>query len=1262
MKRHLLLLFVLFLSLRAWADNDTIDIANPGGGGEEQGWILAENDFGKYVYIFAAGNYVITGASDACGIMVDGNIIVTITLQNVRIEKNYPFYIRPESIVTLHLTGINVMKASSRGAGIVVPPKSELIIEGHGGLYALGGDSIAEPGIGGYAADTIDAQTGVCFNDCGSVTIRSGFVCASPGGNAVNNNESAAIGSCFGGVLRGNITIDGGFVYAGAGDHACGLGGGYLGGTVYEIPGAGKISIKGGIVMASSIGKSPLLPLPPDYYNAYPIVTEISGPALICSPVINATQMNGATNVTTIPADMGLAVGTIYDYGRVILTDALTIPQDVKLIVSEDLTLDVNHQALRTNDTIINYGFIIHDEYITGVRLDAVREGWIQIPDQPYTGSPIDIEQIITVKDRDKTLYFGEDYTVALSDDIVNAGTITATVTGKGIYTESASKCFSIIPKQLSGSWIQDIPPQTWTGDSVKPAITVKEGNIALTPDRDYTGEYRDNVKLGTATVTFTGKGNYSGALDMAFAINPKPVADSWIEIDAITLAVTVKDGDSVLALGRDYTIVYPDHIDASTDTITIKGQGNYTGTASRSIKSKRISGSWVEDIPPQTWTGDSIKPAVIVKGSNRTLILNTDYIVSYSNNIHVGTASVAVTGIGDYTDGASKNFMINPKPVEGNWIENIPPATYTDDSIKPAITVQDGDSALVWDRDYTIDYADNINAGTASVIITGKNNYTGTASKPFTISPKRIAWVQDFPEQQSYTGDSIKPFVVVNDGYKMLICDRDYIVRYYNNINVGIAVVAVTGIGNYAGTESKSFTIVNPKSILSDWIEDIPDLTYTGDSIAMPAVTVKNGATVLELDRDYTIEYSGDKVNAGTITVTVTGKGNYTGTASKTFAITPKQISGSWIQNIPAQTGTGDSIKPAVTVADGNKTLILNRDYTVAYSNNINQGTAAATVTGIRNYTGSASKYFLIVPAQQMITGDWILDISLRTYTGSAIRPVITVKNGNTILTLGTDYTVAYDNNVNVGMAIVTVTGVGTYTGSAKKTFIIGPKTIAGDWIENIPAQTYTGDSIKPALTVKDGSKTLTPDTDYSVNYSNNVNVGTATVAVTGTGNYTGTVRGTFDIVRRGIPIEESWVQLIPDQYYTGYALIPEVSVTGLTLNVDYTVSYYDNIEAGTATVVIVGIGNYTGGLTLWFRIIATDVEEAASAVLRIVPADNGVFISGLTPGETFSIYTLQGQLLYQATATSPEAHIHLRDKGLYILRHKDKAYKFNW
>jgi hypothetical protein len=248
----------------------------------------------------------------------------------------------------------------------------------------------------------------------------------------------------------------------------------------------------------------------------------------------------------------------------------------------------------------------------------------------------------------------------------------------------------------------------------------------------------------------------------------------------------------------------------------------------------------------------------------------------------------------------------------------------------------------------------------------------------------------------------------------------------------------------------------------------------------------------------------------------------------------------------------------------------------------------------------------------------------------------------------------------MNVGTATVTVTGTGNYSGTVYTYFTITPKPVAGSWIGSIPNQTWTGSAIEPAITVIDGNRTLTRGTDYTVYYSNNLNAGTATITLTGLGNYTGTATGTFNIVRSAIPIEVGWVQVIPDQVYTGYSVKPAITVTGLVLDVDYTVSYYNNIEAGMAIAVITGIGNYTGEVTKSFRIIATGIEEAEQIVLRIVSEDNGVFISGLTPGEVFSIYTLLGQPVYQAKATSPEERIYLRDKGIYILKHQDRAYKF--
>lgn len=137
--------------------------------------------------------------------------------------------------------------------------------------------------------------------------------------------------------------------------------------------------------------------------------------------------------------------------------------------------------------------------------------------------------------------------------------------------------------------------------------------------------------------------------------------------------------------------------------------------------------------------------------------------------------------------------------------------------------------------------------------------------------------------------------------------------------------------------------------------------------------------------------------------------------------------------------------------------------------------------------------------------------------YDGKAKTPEVTVKDGSDTLTERVDYTVVYSNNTNVGNAKAVITGRGKYNGTAEKTFIIhevGKKAISDCTITISPASyTYDGKAKTPAVIVKDGSKTLTKGTDYTVAYSNNIKVGTAKAAVTGIGTYTGTTEKTFQI-----------------------------------------------------------------------------------------------------------------------------------------------------
>ncbi len=211
-----------------------------------------------------------------------------------------------------------------------------------------------------------------------------------------------------------------------------------------------------------------------------------------------------------------------------------------------------------------------------------------------------------------------------------------------------------------------------------------------------------------------------------------------------------------------------------------------------------------------------------------------------------------------------------------------------------------------------------------------------------------------------------------------------------------------------------------------------------------------------------------------------------------------------------------GYAKKPSVTVKDGSKTLTNGTDYTVSYSNNINVGTATVKITGVGNYTGTATKSFT-VSAKSISSSTITLSQSTYTYDGYAKTPGVTVKDGSKTLTNGTDYTVSYSNNINVGSATVKITGVGNYEGSTSKYFTIqeAQKTSISSCTVTLSQTSYTYDGYakKPSVTVKDGSKTLTSGTDYTVSYSNNTNVGTATVTVTGKGNYTGSVNKTFTI-----------------------------------------------------------------------------------------------------------------------------------------------------
>ena len=139
-------------------------------------------------------------------------------------------------------------------------------------------------------------------------------------------------------------------------------------------------------------------------------------------------------------------------------------------------------------------------------------------------------------------------------------------------------------------------------------------------------------------------------------------------------------------------------------------------------------------------------------------------------------------------------------------------------------------------------------------------------------------------------------------------------------------------------------------------------------------------------------------------------------------------------------------------------------------------------------------------------------LSTSTYAYDGKAKKPGVTVKLNGKTLKNGTDYTVSYSNNTKVGTAKVTITGKGNYTGSVSKTYSI-KNNFKKATVSGISTKAFTGKNITQSITVKYNGKTLKKGTDYTVSYSNNKNIGTATVKITGKGSYTGTITKTFKI-----------------------------------------------------------------------------------------------------------------------------------------------------
>ena len=761
----------------------------------------------------------------------------------------------------------------------------------------------------------------------------------------------------------------------------------------------------------------------------------------------------------------------------------------------------------------------------------------VSIENASYTGSTV-IPELKLYKDN-WILKEGKDYTVEFTNNI-NIGYALATITATGDYEGKIETSFKITPASIN-NFKYSISPKSliYNGKIQCPNIQLKDdfGNV-LIDNTDYYISGNNNCDAGNAYIYINGKGCYTGKIKIDYTIEPYYISEknvafsldnSLIEYNGTPqnpsiISLINTELDKELEIDKDYIIVkYSDNINVGTGSIIIEGKGNYTGTVS---KNYNIIAAPIEDTDVVfnetsfVYNGKAIEPIFSVKVKGRILKKDVDYSVTYLNNTSIGTGSVIITGVGNYSGIVTKYFNITDDQHQfGDWL-----------TTKAATCTTDGTQ-------------------TRKCSVCGKTE-TKTIAKT----------------GHKYTTKVVAPTTTAQ-GYTLHICSvcgHSYTDNYsplhthsYTSKVTKAATCAATGVRTYTCSCGDSYTETIPKTAHKYTEKVIAPTTsaqgYTFHTCSVCGASYKDNYT----DKVHTHNYTSQVTR--TATCAATGIRTYTCSCGDTYTETIPKTAHNYTEKVIAPTYEAQGYTLHTCSVCGNSYKDNYTDklavHTHSYTSKVTKA-ATCAATGIRTYTCSCGdSYTEIIPMAEhnytaktvaptytaqgytqhtcSVCGDSYKDtytakltpktesiskatvtgIGAKTYTGKAITQSPVVKLSGKTLKAGTDYTVAYKNNTKVGTATVTITGKGSYTGTISKTFKINAASIAKATVSGISNKTYTGKAITQNPTVKLGSKTLKKGTDYTVSYKNNKAVGKATVTIKGKGNYTGTISKTFKI-----------------------------------------------------------------------------------------------------------------------------------------------------
>ena len=413
----------------------------------------------------------------------------------------------------------------------------------------------------------------------------------------------------------------------------------------------------------------------------------------------------------------------------------------------------------------------------------------------------------------------------------------------------------SVDPEAGKGMSVGKLPHVTYNGKSQKQKPEVKDGNTLLTEGTDYTLSYsEDTTNVGTVTVTVEGKGNYAGEAEVTYEILKRQVT-----LESAS-ASKVYDGTPLtkpkVTVGGDGFV--------EGEVSGLKAIGTVTNVADGEVDNE-IVWDWAEGF-----------------GEGNYDITKTE-----------GKLSIEPQSVDPD----------NPESYTGIKVGELSDLLYKgkDQFQEPTVTDAKG-NLLVKDRDYTLAFdgdAKNVTEAGVSVTVSGIGNYKGDFSRSYKILPREVT-VKSASASKAYDGTPLFSHDVVVTSAAGFVEDDVASMTAPNSITevgsltneIAIEWSNDVAAGNYVVLKEEGVLEVTPKSVTAEGfsVEGLNDVTYNGLA-QQQEPTVKDGDKTLTKDKDYTLSFTEDVTNVGTVRVTVTGKGNYTGSADVAYQILPAKL-----------------------------------------------------------------------------------------------------------------------------------------------------------------------------------------------------------------------------------------------------------------------------------------------------------------------------------------------------------------------------------